>query len=302
MQSRMSKYYDDYNDSNNNISVGSRSGRNKELYKQVGNMEIEDFDLNSNVSIMQEDASEIDINRVKDLLEQKYREDPKDRSIVKDNNIEDIPKIHLDETREYDLNTILKKAKEEKEVDYEKERSKKLRNTQYDILKSLNMDDSLENSNGELENKKEADDKELLSLIDTITSKELIKKDDIKSSDDLDPLDLFDDLRGDDENTRVLGAAIDVDDETKKLEKTKEDYVKENKKDKTFDTSTTKDLVDSFVGKGTFDDDDFEDFKDLKEGSGFIRILIKVLVFLLVALVIVGAVYYASKKFNIGLF
>ena len=39
----------------------------------------------------------------------------------------------------YDINAILEKAKKTQDVDYEKERLKKVHDTQYDILKKLNI-------------------------------------------------------------------------------------------------------------------------------------------------------------------
>ena len=38
-----------------------------------------------------------------------------------------------------DINSILEAARQEKEVDYEEERLKKVRDTQYDILKNLEL-------------------------------------------------------------------------------------------------------------------------------------------------------------------
>ena len=116
-----------------------------------------------------------------------------------------------------------------------------MRNTQYDILKDL---DILKKDDEEIEEEdiekakpvnKEKEEKKLQELIDTITAKELIKQEDL---DELDPLDLLSDLRGTDENTKVLGALSDellIDEETIKgnKEPTKEIEVPEPEEEKT---------------------------------------------------------------------
>ena len=210
--SRMDKYFDaseEEMDSNTGEIkiVSSRLQKNQELYKQVSNLDIDDFDLNSNVSILGDNTGNIDLNEIQEKLSKKYREDRKDKGLgIGDDT--PLPKINLDETREYDINSILAKAKEEKEVDYEEDRLKKLRNTQYDILKNLDLDKKEENDYSDVvEANKEDDEKKLKELIDTITAKELIKEEENATIEgEMDPLDLLSDLKGDDENTRVMGA------------------------------------------------------------------------------------------------
>ena len=215
-QSRMDKYFDamdeevDTNTGEIHV-VSSRLQKNQELYREVGSLDIDDFDLNSNVSILGDNTANIDLNVIQEKLNMKYHEDRKDKGLgVDDEN--PLPKINLDETREYDINNILAKAKEEKEIDYEEDRLKKLRNTQYDILKNLDIEgkeeEVVEKKTNRIKPNSE-DEKKLLDLIDTITAKELIKKeqeDDGIFEGDLDPLDILSDLKGDDDNTRVMGA------------------------------------------------------------------------------------------------
>ena len=135
MQSRMDKYYD--GEVEETIS-SSRVKRNEKLYKEVSNLELEDFDLNSNVSVIGNNTDNININDIKNILDKKYHEHPRKKSFGDTKEMQ-LPEIHLDETREYDINSILEKAKEKKEVNYEEDRLKKIRNTQYDVLKSLDI-------------------------------------------------------------------------------------------------------------------------------------------------------------------
>ncbi len=221
MQSRMNKYYDNIDDMEE--VVPSRAQRNKDLYKEVSNLEIEDFDLHSNVSVLGYNKDNIDINDIKEILTEKYAENKRDKSFGSVEE-EDLPEISLDETREYDINSLLSKAKENKEVNYEKERLMKLRDTQYNIFKDIEEmqnSDNKDNSEKIKRPEKMSSENELFDLINTITSKELAKA--AEDNDDLDPLDILADLKGEDENTKVMGA-LDV---TEEKEDTLETIIKD---------------------------------------------------------------------------
>ena len=246
-QSRMDKYYESDIDIDDSSVTVSRTKKNQELYKEVGALDLEDFDLNNNVSIIGESTESISLDEIQDILSEKYRDNNRSRSIGDTEEIA-LPKINLDETREYDLNSILEKVKESKEVDYEEERLKKVRSSQYDILKDLDKltnDEEIDEEDlyeDEIVSKEEIlpakpevrvvaenekQEKELLDLIDTIVAKELIvddtdeiavvKEENISEVEEitgeLDPLDILSDLRGDD--TKVMGA-IQIDEETEK--------------------------------------------------------------------------------------
>ena len=195
MQSRMKKYYDNVNEIEEVTS--SRTQRNRDLYKEVSNLEIDEFDLHSNASIIGDNSDNIDINDVKEILNEKYAENKKDKSFGSLER-EELPEINLDETREYDINSLLSKAKENKEVNYEKERLMKLRDTQYNIFKDIeemqNSDDKEVVKDKVKRPAKMTSESELFELINTITSKELAKA--VEDKDELDPLDILSDLRG----------------------------------------------------------------------------------------------------------
>ena len=238
-QSRMDKYYDSDIDIDEGTVTTSRTKKNQELYKEVGSLDLQNFDLNNNVSVIGESTENISLDEIKDILSEKYRDIERKKSIGDTEEIA-LPKINLDETREYDLNSILEKVKENKEVNYEEDRLKKVRSSQYDILKDLDIlnseeeieeedldtdvtfvSDNQEETPEEIEKPKDMDtvntsERQLLELIDTIVAKELIESDDEVVEEeivgDLDPLDILSDLRGDDD-TKVMGA-IQIDEET----------------------------------------------------------------------------------------
>lgn len=339
MQSRMDRYRDNNVDRELEDSslYSSRIKKNQDLYKEVGNLELHEFDLNSNASVIGDSNENIYIDEIQDILSEKYREDTRRKSFGDTEEIS-LPKINLDETREYDLNSVLEKVKETKETSYEDNRLRKIRSTQYDILKDLDNltnDEDIEdedldlydNKNVDVPEEKSQDDEytktkqsseeELLGLINTIVSKE--KKYDSESFSDLDPLDILSDLRGD-EDTKVMGAIqMDEEDEntlglsTSELNLDNEqklEYIKEDEKEI---SETSEKLKVNEVDENTFSDsfmtasvkiteDDFEDFDDLKEKGGFGKFLIKFIIFLIIIAFIAGVIVLANKFLNLGLF
>lgn len=331
MQSRMDKYYD--GEVEETIS-SSRVKRNEKLYKEVSNLELEDFDLNSNVSVIGNNTDNININDIKNILDKKYHEHPRKKSFGDTKEMQ-LPEIHLDETREYDINSILEKAKEKKEVNYEEDRLKKIRNTQYDILKSLDIIEDEEEIEDN-DSKEHRDDKtpvvadsenekKLHDLIDTITAKEMIENESkLEVTGEMDPLDILSDLRGDDESTKVMGMLSEeleaadseneriikgntlgiekepvvVNDEKTETEEISLDKEKKNKKD---DKVTN--IDNSFVGNTTtFTQSDFDDFNDLKEDMHITKIIIRILIFTIIIIFIVALVVLANKYLGLGLF
>ena len=189
MKSRMERYYE-------NDEANTRSHRNKELYKKVHDSEINQFNVNSNESVIGESSKNIDVDNLRQILDKKYRESPKRKSISLDiadkkPQIEEIK----DEDKDYDINVILEKARQQKQTDYNEERLKKIRDTQFDILKGLNLK---KEENEEDEEEPNDEEKKLMTLINTITSNELANENNSSN-----PLDLLEDLKGNDD-TKVL--------------------------------------------------------------------------------------------------
>lgn len=160
MSSRMDKYGIE------KPELKSRTELNKDLYE---NIEVEDYnkiDLNSNVSVLGTADKNIDVELIKEMLDKKYCDnEPKRKSIAIDVVDEDVPEEKIN-TKEYDINEILAKAKSEQNVDYNIERLKKLRNTNYEILQKLDLE-------SDKSPEKQEDANELMTLINTITKLEL---------------------------------------------------------------------------------------------------------------------------------
>lgn len=290
MKSRMNRYYDD------ETPIPSRQAKNMELYREINSTDINDFKLNSNISVIDDNGNNIDIQKIREILDKRYREEPKNKKIANFDN-EDYYEMNLDETRDYDINAILEKAKEKKEVNYEIDRLKKIRNTQFDILNSLDIDKKEDEDLAPKEELKE-DQARLMELINTITSKELVKsyKDGYDNDAGIDPLDILTDLKGD-ENTVVVPGLKEVLDDSEKEEikdEIKEEVVEEIKEELRNECFETNSLA--------FTESDFDDFNDLKEDVKSNGIFIKVLMFLVILILICGIVFMLNGIFEWGLF
>ncbi|MBE6154577.1 MAG: hypothetical protein E7163_03285 [Firmicutes bacterium] len=285
MQTRMQKYYDE---ENNNTLL--RQQKNENLYENIKNCEVDDYRLDTNITVLDNDVKNIDVERIKKILDTKYNQTPKRRSIVIEEPEEDID-ISLDETREYDINAILERARSEKEDNYEKERLKKLRDTQFDILNSLKIEPEKEENVEEEHN----DNNELMELINTITARELNLTKNIPEKEDLDPLDILTDLKGSDD-TIIIGGAKDEESigETSPImsleeaEKIKPQILEESKQDL---TNTLQ-----------FTQSDFDDFNDLKKEVKTSRALIYTIIVLISLIIFVGLIIFLNKYLNLSLF
>lgn len=267
MSSRMDRYYE------NNEVVGSRTKRNEQLYQEINHSDLEDINLSSNAHVIGDNDNNIDINKIKELLEKKYYEEPKKVNTIKMPEETDEEMYDDEITKEYDINAILEKARLGKEVDYERERLKKIHDTQYDILKSLEV---------EKETSKVTSNKEdLMQLINTIAEKEANKR-------EIDPLDILSDLKGS-ENTVVLdGISKEV--QKQEIKETVKEEVKKEM-DKSFYTNSL-----------SFTQSDFDDFNDLKEDVESNKILVRVLLAIVALALIVGVVFMINSIFQLNWF
>ena len=283
MKTRMEKYYDE---ENNNIAL--REKKNKSLYENIDDYEVEDYKIEANATVLDNNAKNIDVEKIKKILDTKYNRQPKRRSIVLEEEKYSEPDISLDETREYDINAILEHARNEKEVDYEKERLKKIRDTQYDILNSLDIE-------GEEKEEEKTENSELMELINTITAKELEVKHE-KKEDNLDPLDILTDLKGSDDTVVVDGVHEEEEsvNETSPIMSLEEaDKIKPTIMDnKTVDLTNTLQFTQS----------DFDDFNDLKKEVKSSRALIYIIIVIVSLILIAGIIIFLNNFLNLSLF
>lgn len=281
MNSRVDKYEIDSLE-----DTSSRTSRNQKLYKEIGKAELEEYEVKSNATVLGDNKDSIDVEKIKSILDTHYNDAPKRRTIEIEEPVRETTNNPIFETKEYDINVILDKAKENKNDSYEEERNKKLRAEQYEILKNLDVpkDDNEE---------EEDSDKELTDLINTITiheEKEFKKSlENKKQKEDSLELDLFADLKGEDGTVVLNGIDKETEKEIdgEKIEEPKEEKEEEKK-------SKTTSFDDSFFTKSNaIKAKDYEDFKDLamdeedEKSSLFMKIVIAILLIIfLVGIVI----------------
>mgnify|MGYP004568487461 FL=1 len=322
------------NDYNN---TPSRVRKNANLYKRIDAANIDEIEPKTDEEVIESNTTTIDVEKLKSMLDKKYR-DPSSHTL-KDVNHKPVDReINLEETREYNLDDILNKAKDNDETDYGVERLKKLSDTNVSILDGLNIKENdksskLEEKNVNNQSKVSSDSKKLIELIDTINLKEqegydaLLKEnsDNYKESNDLlddldledtssnEPMDMLSELTGNDDDTKVVGAKVkdnDLDDTIARLDDKEDKYddIDLDHTDDEFDTTEvvsrddTSEFTDSIELTTTqiFTKDDFDDFDDLKEATKP-RIFVKILIFLIVIAVIIGTVFVLDRILDLGI-
>ena len=262
MNSRMDKYTE-------TPILKTRTEKNKSLYEQIKTSDIDKFDITSNATVIGEDINKIDIDKVKDMLDKRYRDEYNKRTFkVREEENDDLDTKDVD-TKEYDINAILEKAKKTQNVDYEKERLKKVHDTQYDILKKLNIE---EDSQEIMEDTEE----NIVNLMNTITQLEM-KNSKKESVGNTTALDLLSDLSDNDTNTVYKTMELD----------------KEEISTKTEDNLDEEDLS---------IEDKYDDFKELEKDLKSNNIAIKVVGIVFVIILIILAIIFINKYFNLGLF
>ncbi len=255
MNTRMEKYSEE-------AKIMSRTTRNSDLYKTINKNEIDNYEIKSNATILgSNDKNNIDIEKIKKILDKRYKETPRRSIRIDTPNVLEEKKEEI--TKEYDINAVLEKARNDKPVSYEEERAKKLRDTQYDILNNLNVEeDEEEKQNNKSEEK-------LLDLINTITINE--SKNKTVDSDE----DLFSDLKSDGK--------------TEAYESLKENVESEAKKENTISLDNT-----MFSKSMEFSKKDFEDFEaDDKTSS-----IAKVIIFIIVIIFLIVVFFFLKAVFN----
>lgn len=270
MESRAEKFKDTVLEEQP-VEIKSRSSRNQELYHNISNEELDSVTIKANSSVLTDDVHNINIAQVRDMLDKKYRDDY-DRKTINIPEQSSYEEIEFEKTREYDINQILNSAKSENaKNDYNEERLKKLRDTQFDILKNLDLKEK--DTVGAPDDPKSMG---LMELINTITENEL-------TNTTVDPLDILSDLKGD-ENTKMIN--------TTKLTQAVEVSVTNNKEEKDVNT-----LTDSIE----FNNSDFDDFDDINKTKSN-KIVLVILFTLLGIGFVAGLVVLLNYILGWGLF
>ncbi len=282
-----------------NETTPSRVRKNANLYRRIDAESIDDVEPTTKEEVIESNTTTIDVEKLKSMLDKKYREPSS--NTLKDMEHNPVSRdINLEETREYNLDDILNKAKDKDNTDYGVERLKKLSDTNISILdglnikenstsksKPLNDEDISEEEKFENKSKVSSDSKKLIELIDTINLKEqegydaLLNASDSKEEhvskkesndllDDFDledtksnePLDMLSELTGNDEDTKVVGASEMLDDDIDlDVKDTKVNVKNDSKKDK-YDDIDLDDTDDDFDTTEVVSRDDTDEFTD----------------------------------------
>lgn len=238
MKSRMDKYYDS-NDTK------ARTSKNQQLYRTIYD-EVEYSNVEG-ISIIEKNEK-IDLDMIRELINKNNNE-----SKIKTKPVE-MPKVEIEESFEddksYDIRDILSKAKDNRVVD-----SKRISDTQYNVLKENNLD-------GEINNYQNYKEEDLKGMIEAISSNSkgytVNLLDDLKS--------IYDATMHEKIDNKI--------EEEKQVEKMPEI-------DRSFYTTT--------MG---FKAEDFEDLKEIQEDVEN-STLTKILIFVLCLVVVVGIVFLA---------
>lgn len=321
MNSRMEKYGDEP------IENMSRSARNRKIYSSIDFDDISSIRTNNNVSVISDAEKEIDIEKIK-----KYINSISEEKIEKRKRIslelpqEEHEEITNEEERDYDINSVLERARDKRTTDYEVDRHRKLNSTQYDILKNIKIKDDTEH---EINTTDKTDDlntqeKTIVDLIQTISINSKNSKDD-----------LLQDLISNNENTVVM-APINADTNkealkeelenmTQDLERIKQplndltqdlilekeklkdlsmltDKIDEEENEEENDSNTTTSQIEKsfFTNSTSFSKKDFEGFedleKDMKKSSAFTKIAIFLIILMLLGTIFIILNYVLDLK------
>lgn len=255
MISRMDKY------SKNSTNL-SRSEKNKSLY--------DDVYTNTNYSnmVVIDDSNEIDISKIKEIIDGEKRKSRSTRELKNDSNIYgDIPNLINDYPKKsYDINEVLKEAKSKRDIIEEASEKRKIQN--YNFKTSEELENELAKTRKVYENLIK-EEKELLNIMNTLTN---VSEEDIA-------LDMFSDLKPS-ENTIVTNK-VDKSDDTITVKQ-----VKNDEDTREYSTNT-------FM----FSERDFEGARSLRDDVKKTSLFIKILIFILSAIFICAIVYIINKYF-----
>jgi hypothetical protein len=272
----------------------SRASRNADLYGKDNIDDYNKIDLSSNVSILKTDSKDIDVDKIREMLDKKYRDNiPQRKSIDIPADVElEEAKVTHDPTKEYDINEILAHAKNAKEVDYDEERLRRLRNTNYTILDNLDIKQKLDEDDEDDEDDLEGTgEKELRTLIDTITELEAKSRQEYEDS-----------LTGDVQLTNEVNVVDETSSDLLNLtdENDVEPLPPSDAKEEILPDITMENSF--YTGNLAVSPRDYDDFDELEEDIKSNSLLIKILIFVVVIIVFAAIVYFLNQHFEWGLF
>lgn len=254
MASRMEKYH------SNASNLKSRSVKNEGLYRDIyENVQYSNIEGIATI----DKTNEIDLAKIQELLKEREQIRKKDSTVKRAT-----PKVNVNtyDERNYDIRDILVKAKDNK-VDDNKKRS--LRNTQYNILKNIDIKDYKSYDEVEIEK--------------TLANTNVLKN---VNDEDL-CLDMLSDLKS--SGDTLVNNSENLKDLLKEVAEAKDKYEVKNEDD---------DLDKSFYTSSlNFKEEDFEQLKDIQDSIDSNNKMIKVLFILLFLVILVGIGFVIFKFF-----
>lgn len=272
MASRMERY------NQLNTDTRKRSRRNRELYDKIYDPDNEYSNIEGIARI--EKTNEIDINRIKEML--RKREERKEKyplpktlpHVSRKENVR-VEQVETPEEKNYDIRDILVKAKSKK-GEKEDDQYRSLKNTQYNILKGINLKEEIDRRNYM---EPEVESHQLKELIDTITNTSMLNK---LGDEDL-SLDLLSDLKSNDD-TLISSDAVKAILKEEKAQKKQLELEESRDLDKSFYTSSM-----------NFSEEDFEDLEEIQKKLSKRKVVLQIIggVFVLILVVIIA--YFVGK-------
>ena len=310
MSSRMEKY------ENSSLNNMSRTKRNQDIYNVTDMNELSRIKTNTNVSIISDASKEIDIEKIKKYIENMNENEEEHKKRISIELPEEKEEVQQEKVeKDYDINSVLERARDSRETDYELERHRKLNSIGYDILKSIKIKETDEDKTEPID-ELNTQEKTIVELIQNIQNKNDSKPKSIKE----DTEDLFGELMGKNENTIVMApieddeknkenikeALLDITKELEKIEEPvnhtdslslkNEDNEKndeENSESVEYQEKTDSVVADKsfYTNSLSFNKTDFEGIEDLeknqKKGNLFTKIAITLIILMLLATIFI---------------
>lgn len=308
MNSRMERYNsrDINEEAQNTRTSSSRVLKNNSLYQDIKTNELSRVRNNDNIKVIENSGKTIDLEKIRRYITEindQPRSARKSFNIDVTNQKEEIKEEEV-VPKDYDLNSVLEKARKTREIDYDRERYKKLRDTQYDILSKL---DTYESKEDELVNNLaedfNTDERTLIDLINTVT----IHKGDVN---------LLEELMGDEgeETTDPIEKEIEKGEmKSELLKEEKEELItktindidvkKSNKPELAQLKDKTMQIDNSFYTNSmSFSKDDFEGFDELEKSVKKSSLMSTILIIIFIIFIVITLVIMANYVFDLGLF
>lgn len=304
----------------------SRVKKNENIYTSTDMNELSRIKTNTNVSVISDvSGKEIDLEKIKNYIYSINKEDEKKKRVSLELPVEEVEVVVRKEVRDYDINSVLERARDNRSVDYESDRHRKFDNTECDILKNLkikeevpDIDDDITGPIDELN----TEEKTIVDLIKTMAHKPIND-------------DLLKDLMPDENDTVVMGQLEEKDKTEAKesLEEIKEELInmtqdiesikeplndltrelyfekeklkqEENKEDndQSQDIPAIRQIDKSFYTNSlSFNKTDFEGFEEFEKDEKKNSILTKLAIVVLVILLLITIFLIINSVFDLNI-